>query len=323
MLFCGYVKRSEEVILVQEKDIEYFSAILQTGGISKAAKVLYISQPYLSQYLMRLETRIGAPLFDRNKTPWQLTDVGQCYADYAKEFDQMYARMEMDIQSVKQGNTIHQSLSIGIPPYKGTLILPSVLSQFCDRFPNVKITVYEEASHKLRKMLPAGKIDILIMNTPTYDKYIVYEKLTDERILLTTSKDHPLTMGKMTSLENPAYFDLKMLENQRFIIPGPNQLITREAQNLFVRRHMKPLHLLYLNDINTCLKLTALGYGFALIPELGLRQFAYFDKLAFFKPEEHDFSWSISIIYQNPKELSAAAKAFISIVKEQFSTKLL
>ena len=51
------------------KNPEYFLAIVKEHSISKAADRLYLSQPYLSQYLAKLEATLGVTLLDRSHTP--------------------------------------------------------------------------------------------------------------------------------------------------------------------------------------------------------------------------------------------------------------
>ena len=48
---------------------EYFIAIVESGSLTKAAKKLYLSQPYLSQYLKQLEQSLGVELFDPQSRP--------------------------------------------------------------------------------------------------------------------------------------------------------------------------------------------------------------------------------------------------------------
>ena len=301
------------------RDIDYFLAVQKAGSVSKAAELLYISQPSLSQFLVRLESRLGAQLFDRTKTPWGLTDIGRCYAEYVAEYKQLEARLEDDIVSIKNGNVTKQSLSIGIPPWKGTLILPKILLRYSERFPNVSITVHEEIASRLRILLQKGVVDIAIMNTPFYDKHVVHEKLVDERILLAVAKDHPMVRNLTTSLESPAYFDIASIYDQRLIIPGPDLILTSEVTTLLAKNSLKPMRVLYLNNILSCLNLAALGYGFTFTPEFGLDQCPGTDRLAFFTLDRPSLSWSISIVYRDHKSLNVASKAFLEISKKQFA----
>ena len=72
------------------KNPEYFLTIVKERSISKAAERLYLSQPYLSQYLAKLETTVGAVLLDRSHSPLHLTPAGEIF----------YAYLERDRKSV-------------------------------------------------------------------------------------------------------------------------------------------------------------------------------------------------------------------------------
>lgn len=300
------------------REIDYFLAVQKAGSVSKAAEMLYISQPSLSQFLIRLEKRLGAQLFDRSKNPWALTDIGRCYAEYANEARQLESQLTDDITSIRSGSIAKQTLSIGIPPWKGSLFLPEILSECARRFPGVSFLVYEESATKLRDLLLRGVISIAIMNTPFYDKHIVYEKLIEERIFLATAKDHPLVEGIRTSYKRPAYFDIAQICDQRLIIPGPEQILTLEVRNLLGKLSLTPRRMLYLKSILTCMNLAAAGYGFTFVPELGADQCPHFDRLAFFTLDQPPLSWSLSVVYRHQKTLDAASKAFLEITKKWF-----
>ena len=61
------------------KNPEYFLTIAKERSISKAAEKLYLSQPYLSQYLAKLESNLGVTLLDRSRSPLQLTQAGALF----------------------------------------------------------------------------------------------------------------------------------------------------------------------------------------------------------------------------------------------------
>ena len=61
---------------------EYFIAIVESGSLTKAAKKLYLSQPYLSQYLKQLEQSLGVELFDHSVSPLTPTYAGQLFYRY-------------------------------------------------------------------------------------------------------------------------------------------------------------------------------------------------------------------------------------------------
>ena len=61
------------------KNPEYFLTIAKERSISRAAERLYLSQPYLSQYLAKLESNLGVMLLDRSHTPLSMTPAGELF----------------------------------------------------------------------------------------------------------------------------------------------------------------------------------------------------------------------------------------------------
>ncbi len=68
------------------KNPEYFLTVAREGSISRAAEKLYLSQPYLSQCIGRLEQELQMKLFDRSHTPLVLTPQAEDFIKMTKAF---------------------------------------------------------------------------------------------------------------------------------------------------------------------------------------------------------------------------------------------
>ena len=303
------------------RDIDYFLAILDAGSISKAAALMYISQPSLSQFLFRLEDRLGVQLFDRSKTPWTLTDFGKSYAEYATSVKRMETWLSEEFISIRNGGQIRQSISIGIPQWKGAIFLPDILMAFSNHFPAVSLDIHEEYADTLREQLINGEIDMAIMNATLYDKHMVLEKLFDERILLAVSKSMPAVQGIETSFEKPACIDMKILADQRFIMPHSDLTLAREVKNYLAKHAIYPRRSVTVKNILTSMNLAAIGYGCAVVPEIGADMCARFNDLAFFEIDEPPLTWSAFIAYRVQTPLSPAAKLFLDSTKNWFQSR--
>ena len=64
---------------MDSRDLEYVTAIARTGSFSQSARLLFISQPALSQYIRRLEKNLGVTLFYRSRSKVELTPAGAYY----------------------------------------------------------------------------------------------------------------------------------------------------------------------------------------------------------------------------------------------------
>ena len=101
---------------------EYVLAVEKYKSFSKAAKELYISQPSLSASVKRIETEIGAPLFDRSTTPLSLTEIGEKYIKCATDI----ANIEENFESFVSNsiNMLTGEIKIGGSSMFSSFVLP-------------------------------------------------------------------------------------------------------------------------------------------------------------------------------------------------------
>lgn len=83
-----------------DKDITYVIAVAECRNIHKAAEKLYISQPSLSRYILRIEQKLGMPLFHRKNNGIELTKAGEIYVAYAKEILLLRRNMEKELRNL-------------------------------------------------------------------------------------------------------------------------------------------------------------------------------------------------------------------------------
>ena len=83
------------------KNPEYFLAIVKERSISKAAERLYLSQPYLSQYLAKLESELGVVLLDRSHSPLRLTPAGELFHAYLERQSYLDRQLVSDLRDLQ------------------------------------------------------------------------------------------------------------------------------------------------------------------------------------------------------------------------------
>ena len=107
------------------KNPEYFLTIVKERSISRAADRLYLSQPYLSQYLAKLEANLGVTLLDRSHTPLQLTAAGELFHAYLERQGYLDRQLESDLRALQTQK--RQQLRIGVSTWRGSTLLPDIL----------------------------------------------------------------------------------------------------------------------------------------------------------------------------------------------------
>ena len=142
-----------------------FYVVAKRGNITKAAEELYISQPAVTQAIHSLENQIGATLFIRAKKGVTLTEEAKV----------LFQFVESGLNYIKNGenkfkelmNIESGTLKIGASTTVTQHVLLKYLDLFQDRFPNVSISITNDLTQNLVKLLREGSVDLLILNLPT------------------------------------------------------------------------------------------------------------------------------------------------------------
>ncbi|MFD1811004.1 LysR family transcriptional regulator [Rhodococcus gannanensis] len=146
----------------------YFVAVVDHGGITKAANALYISQPSLSQAIRTLERRLGTTLFDRSGRQLELTEDGrrldvaarQILADVERAKERVAAVRELDAGRVD----LVTSSPFSIDP------MVSMVRVFRDRFPRVMVRIHDTPGARgVLDALRRGSAEIGIVDLATTD----------------------------------------------------------------------------------------------------------------------------------------------------------
>lgn len=119
--------------------IYIFDAVAQTGSITKAAEILFLSQPAVSQQLKELERSLGVTLFQRLPRGVLLTEAGTILYEYSRKMRRLEIEAESSINELiglQRG-----SLLIGASLNIGSYFLPNICAEFCKIYPSISVKV--------------------------------------------------------------------------------------------------------------------------------------------------------------------------------------
>lgn len=195
------------------KQIKYVNVLANEKNFSKAAEVLGISQPSLSQYIKKIEDELGIELFERLNNLIRLTDAGEIYLKAGKDILNLEKDMINNLSSIGSGE--QGSLRIGTNPYRSIGMLPFIQSEFNKIYPNIYFNINEGTTAELIDGMFSGEFDACITMMNTQFESFNYEIILDEEILLAT----PIEKEIITKTENGVEkVDLATLNNESFIM---------------------------------------------------------------------------------------------------------
>ncbi|CAM3297427.1 MULTISPECIES: LysR family transcriptional regulator [Saccharibacillus] len=174
-----------------DQQLRVFVAVAEKGHFSRAAAVLYMSQPAVSQHIRALEQAVGAQLLERNHKQIRMTRAGEIVYAHAKEILGSYGRMQKSVDDL--GSRAGGSLAIGASPTFGEYILPRVLATLRQQYPEVEPSVIIGKTAAVADKVRAGELDVgIVQGQPQDMKPLRADKLADDRMVLVASPDHPL-----------------------------------------------------------------------------------------------------------------------------------
>lgn len=209
---------------METKSLEYIIAIAEEKSISRAADRLFVAQSTLSQFLKNYESDLGIALFIRTPSGIRPTDAGRLYINHAYKILCAYRQVtnEMcDIQEMKRGKIL-----FGLSTFRGTYLIPKLLSKFSKLYPNVEVLITEQNSLALEEMIVAGKLDLALVALPLKTADTAVDFFMKDEVLIIAQKNHPVMnfvhydkkrKKRWVSIKDAAQFDF-LLSNHKTIL---------------------------------------------------------------------------------------------------------
>lgn len=175
------------------KQLKYLLGVVDNGlNITAAAERLYTSQPGISKQLRQLEQELGVQIFSRkSKSLIGITPAGITIVDYARKI----MRDVENIRSVGQDLMAEQvgTLSIATTHTQARYVLPDILSQFHERYPNVNLELHQGTSEQIADLVAENRVDLAIAtdSRELFPELNLLPCFHWDRIVL-TKKDHAL-----------------------------------------------------------------------------------------------------------------------------------
>lgn len=141
-----------------------FFEVAKAGSISKAAKLLYISQPAISKSILRLEENLEIALFTRTSKGVSLTPEGQIFYEYLQNAFSAIEAGEIHLAKIKQFNI--GKITIGTSNTLCKYILLPYLNKFMKENPHTMVSIFTQSSDKTSLLLSENKIDIGLVAKP-------------------------------------------------------------------------------------------------------------------------------------------------------------
>jgi len=176
-----------------------FYEVVKARSFSRAADVLFMTQPGVSNHVSQLEAQAGHLLLKREKGKFQLTKEGRIVFKYAEKIEILARELEHTIRSLQKD--AKPLLRIGSPPVYSRIVMPYILASFQKAYPDIMIRLDVGGSDEMMSSVLSMQNDIAIVANSRSSKKLYVLPFLKEELVLIAAKNHPLASTTPVSLK--------------------------------------------------------------------------------------------------------------------------
>jgi DNA-binding transcriptional LysR family regulator len=240
------------------RQVEAFKAVIEGGSISRAAQLVHISQPAMSQLIAHFEADTGLKLFDRLKGRLAPTEHGM---RLYQEIDRVFAgvrQIEHAAEAIRR--EAQGRLVVGVMPALSGSFIQRATTGFLKDRRNVFCSVQSLSSQWIVEWLIARKLDIGLVEPGLDNSYLTLEPLMEHPLVCIMPLDHPLAAKSLVEPQD--------LDQIPFVTFNPDAYTGHRLEGMFEAYGVKPQIVLVANVAPTVCEFVAAGLGVSLVHPL-------------------------------------------------------
>jgi LysR family transcriptional regulator, transcriptional activator of the cysJI operon len=292
--------------------LKTFCDLVETGSLSRAARLNLVSQSAVSQQLRALERRFGRRLIDRApRIGARATEAGRSLYDELKPIVEKLAGLDQRLRA--RPDVVAGTVRVATVYSVGLHTLPRVITRCLAEHPQVNVRLSYRRTNEVYAACLDGEVDFGIVALPTRRPQLDIVSLGHDELVVTAPPGHPVARR--------ARCPLAALDGQPFI-GFDRDIPTRRLVDRLLRRHRVRVHyVMELDNIETIKRSIEAGLGLSLLPAPTLAAEIRARTLVGRAPAEGPFRRPIGVMYRRRRELSSAARAVLALLTAELGIR--
>ena len=288
------------------QQLRILKAVITEKSFTKAAKVLFLSQSYISKQIKALEQALGVNLLRRNSRIISLTENGQIFLQYSERIltlcEESY-RALIDLKNGERGN-----LSIGASQTIGTYLMPRLLALFAQNYPQINLKVQVNSTRLIAKLIINRQIDLAIVGGEVpkeFKQNLAIDHFVEDELNLIISNLNPFAKHQNIRKED--------LYHLNFITLHSNSTIRKFVDNILKQNNIETNQfnvIMQLNSIEAIKTAVSLGLGVSFVSSSAIEKEIKLKTIKILKIENITIARTLSIISNSDYYKSKAFDLF-------------
>lgn len=293
------------------KRFKYIITLAREGSFSKAADVLNISQPSLSQYVKKVEKEIGLELFDRINGFVKVTDAGRVYIDAGRQILDIEHRMKVSFSDIADNR--RGSLIIGAAPYRAASMLPLIAFSFQKIYPGIHLIIREGTTVELVEGMKRGEYDLCLTLLPLDKRLFEYELVVEEELILAVSSTYAsFPAVSLSSRKYPAV-EASVLDSHKFVMLTETQFMQKQLEDIAFDYKLKLYPAAIVKSLEAQIEMVKAGVGMALVPS-GIERFCNDSSVTFYSFLDDFPRREVVVMWRKDRKMSRVAMELKEVI---------
>ena len=293
------------------RNIKIFLTVAEAKNMSKAARILYMSQPAISQSISELEQEYGCKLFIRNHKNLEFTYAGLVFSEYAEKIISLADDLKLKMSEIADSRLGH--LNIGASTTIGIYIMPEIMAEFKKTYPQINLSLIINNSDVIEQMVLDYKLDVGFVEGENYAPELDCHPFLDDSLCLICSNEHHWIKEQKTTVSAGDF------SKETVIFREKGSGTRKITEHIFNCEHIHPAYIHEMqnteaikNSVKNNLGITFISQ-LCIIEELKDNKFQNINFIG-----NHSLKRSFSIITQKNKFQGILLTNFLNFIDKKF-----
>lgn len=295
------------------RQLRAFTTLARTGSFSQTGKEMFLTQSAISHAMKALERDAGCRLFDKVGKTIVLTQAGEHLLYHADKILREMGEARDGLEHL--GKWGKGRLRLGASSTACQHILPAVLREFKESFPECQITIDPGDSLQLLRHFEQNRIELALCLEPRNEKAFEAIPLFSDELFFIVSPMHPWAKAKSVDREDVA--------RQNYILYTRNSQTFRMIEDHFREEDLVLHSFIELGNIEAIMEMVKLGIGISILPEWVAREELEEGSLARLPLGRRKLKRHWCLLHRKNRRLTLAEETFAGLCRSVAETMAL
>ena len=283
------------------RHLKIFITVARCGKMRRAAELLYISQPSVSQAIRELEEYYNVKLFERISQKLHITEEGTLLLSHAQHIVDSFENMELDMKNIGKSTKIRVGGSVSV----GTYLMNDIIERLESNIPNIDTFVTINNTFEIENMICRSELDVAIVEGIIKNPNIIKIPFCEDELVMVVGKTHPFYSKNQLSISD--------LEGQSLLSREPGSSDRNQFEQFLAEHNINVIKKWTCTNTEAIKNAVITGKGIAILSKMLIKDECEKGKLKILNFKDVSIKRQIKLIYHKNKYISKPIEELINI----------